>query len=173
MAILTELLPISCRESLKIWSWVGKNGLDEVPILLHIQKFGINVFNCTEVHFYYFQTLCTETYQFIIFPISQSKICFVFWIGNNTKLNLMFDSQCTRSVHFCPPMDGFPQDRPWGHQSFLWDCWCPFWNSDDVCPGFQSQGGSPSWMLCDLNMDSSDSLLVWHLLRLLAASKAA
>ena len=40
--------------------------------------------------------------------------------------------------------------------------------------GFKARVDPPPYMLCDLNiMDSSDSLLVWHLLRLLAASKAA
>ena len=40
-----------------------------------------------------------------------------------------------------------------------------FWASDDVCSGFQSQGGSLTWVLRHLHaMDSSDSPLVQHLL---------
>ena len=40
-----------------------------------------------------------------------------------------------------------------------------FWTSGDVCPVFQSQGGSLACRLCCLHaMDSSDSPLVQHLL---------
>ena len=40
-----------------------------------------------------------------------------------------------------------------------------FWTSGDICPGFQSLGGSLACMLCHLHaMNSWDSPLVWHLL---------
>ena len=54
-----------------------------------------------------------------------------------------------------------------GHESFLWGHWYPFWTSDDVSPGFQSQGGSLTCMLCHLcALNSWHSPLVWHLLTL-------
>ena len=40
-----------------------------------------------------------------------------------------------------------------------------FWTSGDVSPGFQTQGGSLTCVLCRLHaMNSSDSPLVWYLL---------
>ena len=52
-----------------------------------------------------------------------------------------------------------------GISPFVGQLISPFWTSGDLCSGLQSQDGSLTCMLCQLcTMNSSDSLLVWHLL---------
>ena len=47
----------------------------------------------------------------------------------------------------------------------MWSLVLLFWTSGDICPRFESQGGSLTYVHCCLcALDSSDSVMVWHLL---------